>query len=134
MTTERRIMLTIVTDDTGTKCAAECPAYDAPSIPCDDVGVCRMPQFIERTEVDEDSGEVTQYHFEVVGLMRHDACIAAESAAREAEVDALRRGFGIATREASAESHDPHEPPFIDWQTAVEAMESEIKRIDGDRR
>lgn len=98
----RRITLAIaaVTSDDGTKCAPECPAYDAPSIDGDDVGVCRMPQFIERTEVDEDSGEVTQYHYEVVGLVRHAACIEAEQEARKAELAAMERGHEIAAAAA----------------------------------
>ncbi len=75
MTTERRGLFVLKTDDTGTKCAAECP------------------------HTEPVKGHWCDLFGPIHGQRRPMQCIAAESAAGEAEVDALRRGFDIAESE-----------------------------------
>lgn len=101
MTTTRRITLTIAASPDGTKCAAECSFKRAYQ--------CSLYGALEGLR----------------GFDRHAACIAAESAAREAEVDALQRGYDIA-----AERVCPLESPRIgDWNDALHDLDAEIERV-----
>lgn len=90
----RTIQLRVVTSPDGTKCAAGCPFKR--------VLWCCL------------AGEVY-----VPDMVRTDACIAASEAAREAEVDALQRGYDIGV------THTGWGP----WGAGDRAMEAEIERV-----
>lgn len=81
MTTERRITLAIVVSPDGTKCAAECPFLCEPKDEDGivDAGFCLLPDEADLASDEEGS------------WLRNAKCIAASEAAREAEVDAVRR-------------------------------------------
>jgi hypothetical protein len=102
--TTRRIMLTIATDETGERCSPKCHGFSGR----DGGPWC---------EVFRDGLEYA------VVPARHDACIEAERAAREAEASArevgMRDGFDV------AETH-------CGWSTTMvarERLEEEIARI-----
>lgn len=86
MTTERRGLFVFRTSEDGTKCAAECPFLFEPKDEDGfvDTGFCLLPNEADLA-FDEEGG-----------WLRNARCLAASEAAREAEVDALRRGYGAA--------------------------------------
>lgn len=97
MTTERRIMLTIATSPDGTKCAAECP------------------------HTEPVKGHWCDLFGPIHGQRRPIQCAEAEQAAREAEVDALRRGYDIGVAHTG----------WGEMGAGDRAMEAEIERIRG---
>jgi hypothetical protein len=110
MTTERRGLFVMKTSEDGTKCAAECPFLDRSRRyrPC-----CSNAAF-----------NVGKWHSRVVGRVRLPACIAAESAAREAEIEAridgFEQGFSI--------------PEHLDDEgcAALDALRAELAAIRGE--
>lgn len=121
MTTERRGLFVMRTDETGTKCDVGCPHYelhlDEDGEPC--VATCDAFANHE-VEWDDDGHSV-----------RLAACIAAEQAAREAEVAAVRRGFVIAERGARSEVTDRCGATRIDWSDARDSLVDELDLIRG---
>jgi hypothetical protein len=99
------IRLPIVVDAADPMRCGACPAYEGPSLPGDDVGVCRNPWFISYTDDAEDDEEPMSYHYEVVDRRRHVACIAATNAAIDAEIEALKRGHDMACNDVYAEAY-----------------------------
>ncbi len=109
MTTERRGLFVLKTSEDGTKCAAECP------------------------HTEPVKGHWCDLFGPIHGQRRPIQCTGADFAAREAEVDALQRGYGIAESEAYAQSTDHCGGTRIDWSDAADVLGAEIERIRGGR-
>lgn len=101
MTTERRGLFVFRTDDIGTKCAAECPHTEpVKGHWCDVFGA-------------------------IHGMRRPIGCTSAEFAAREAEVDALQRGYAL---------RDEYDADDMDADLAPYALGHVIEHIRGGGR
>ena len=104
MTRRIHLQLAAITSDDGTRCAAECPAYDGPyeaddkcwkEAPAGATGICTDPRFYGE-RVDDDS------HPYIFDGLRCGACIAAEQAA--ASVPSCEGARGLDASEALREA------------------------------
>jgi len=104
MTREISGRIRMVVSDDGTRCAAECPAYDGPyeaddkcwkEAPAGATGICTDPRFYGE-RVDDDS------HPYIFDGLRCGACIAAEQAA--ASVPSCEGARGLDASEALREA------------------------------
>lgn len=124
------LRLPVVVDDADPmRCSAECPHYfnpcdHAPSdLEVEDQPFCLLPVGRELDWSEDDSG-----------WMRTTDCIRATNAAIDAEIEALREGFGMAAREAYTEVVDIGSSaavsPRIHWDIATEVLDAYVARLE----
>lgn len=118
MTTERRGLFVMRTDEDGAKCDAGCPHHDY-------LWSCEMPD-----DDDEPAGwrcRIYDEHGESGAKMdaRHPKCVEAEQAAREAEVAAVKRGYDL---------RDEYDADDMDADLAPHALAHVIEHIRGGKR